>query len=81
MLAKGGFSAKGWISNKDVSKGSGNEKISDVTQVFEGGAEVDKVLRVVWNHRASFESEARIDKGIRRYRSKRSHVDQADDTE
>lgn len=54
VLAKGGFSAKGWISNKDVSKGSGKEKISDVTQVFEGEAEVDKVLRVVWNHRASF---------------------------
>ena len=54
MLAKGRFSAKGWISNKDVSKGNEKEKISDVTQVFEGGAEVDKVLRVVRNHGASF---------------------------
>ena len=51
VLAKGGFSVKGWISNKDMSKGNEKEKISDVTQVFKGGAEVDKVLRVVWNHR------------------------------
>ena len=51
VLAKGDFSAKGWISNKDMSKGNEKEKISDVTQVFKGGAEVDKVLRVVCNHR------------------------------
>ena len=51
VLAKGDFSATGWISNKDMSKGNEKEKISDVTQVFKGGAEVDKVLRVVWNHR------------------------------
>ena len=50
LLAKGGFSVKGWISNKDMSKGNKKEKISDVTEVFEGGAEVDKVLGVVWNH-------------------------------
>ena len=50
VLAKGGFSVKGWISNKDMSKGNEKEKISDVTEVFEGGAEVDKVLGVVSNH-------------------------------
>ena len=50
VLAKGGFSVKGWISNKDMSKGNEREKMSDVTEVFEGGAEVDKVLGVVWNH-------------------------------
>ena len=50
VLAKGDFSAKGWISNKDMSKGNEKEKISDVTEVFEGGAEVDKVLGVVSNH-------------------------------
>ena len=50
VLAKGGFSVKGWILNKDMSKGNEKEKISDVTEVFEGGAEVDKVLGVVWNH-------------------------------
>ena len=49
MLAKGGFSVKGWILNKDMSKGNGKEKISGVTEVFEGG-EVDKVLGVVWDH-------------------------------
>ena len=41
---------KGWISNKDMSKGNEKEKISDVMEVFEGEAEVDKVLGVVWNH-------------------------------
>ena len=50
VLAKGGFSVKGWISNKDMSKGNEKEKISDVTKVFEGGAEVDEVLGVVWDH-------------------------------
>ena len=33
-----------------MSKGNEEEKISDVTDVFEGGAEVDKVLGVVWNN-------------------------------
>ena len=55
VLAKGDFSAKGWISNKDMSKGNEKEKISDVTQVFKGGAEVEKVLRVVWNHRTNID--------------------------
>ena len=50
VLAKGGFSVKGWIWNKDMSKGNEKEKISDVTEVFEGGAEVVKVLGVVGNH-------------------------------
>ena len=50
VLAKGGFSIKGWISNKDMSKGNRKEKISGVTEVFEGGAEVDKVLGVLWDH-------------------------------
>ena len=50
VLAKGGFSVKGWISNKDMSKGNEREKMSDVTEVFEGGAKVDKVLGVVCNH-------------------------------
>ena len=50
VLAKGRFSVKGWISNKDMSKGNEEEKISDVTDVFEGGTELDKVLGVVWNH-------------------------------
>ena len=36
---------------KICQRGTKKEKISDVTQVFKGGAEVDKVLRVVWNHR------------------------------
>ena len=50
VLAKRGFSVKGWIWNKDMSKGNEKEKISDLTEVFEGGAEVVKVLGVVWNH-------------------------------
>ena len=50
VLAKGRFSVKDWTSNKDMSKGNEEEKILDVTDVFEGGAEVDKVLGVVWNH-------------------------------
>ena len=50
MLTKGGFSVKGWISNKDLSKGNEMEKNSDVTEVFAGGAQEDKVLGVVWNH-------------------------------
>ena len=33
-----------------MSKGNEKERISDVTEVFEGGAEVDKVLGVVWDH-------------------------------
>ena len=49
MLAKRGFSVKGSISNRDVSKGD-EEEISDVTKVFKGGSDVDKVLGVVWNH-------------------------------
>ena len=84
VLAKGGFSVKGWISNKDMSKGNENETISDVTEVFEGGTEVDKVLGVVWNHGTDelhFKVRPELNKDIRRYRSKRSHVDQADDTE
>lgn len=38
---------KDWISNKDILKGNKKEKMSDVTEVFEGGAEVDKVLGVL----------------------------------
>ena len=65
-----------------MSKGNENEKISDVTEVFEGGAEVDRVLGVVWNHGTDeLRLKVRPDKGIRRHRSKPSHVDQADDTE
>ena len=36
VLSKGGFSVKGWISNKDMPKGNEMEKNSDVTEVFEG---------------------------------------------
>ena len=50
VLAKGVFSVKGWISNKDMSKGNEMEKNSNVTEVFEGGALEDRVLGVVWNH-------------------------------
>ena len=35
VLAKRGFSVKGWIWNKDMSKGNEKEKISDLTEVFE----------------------------------------------
>ena len=46
VLAKEGFSVKSWISNKDMSKGNEKEKISNVMEVFEGGAEVDMVLGI-----------------------------------
>ena len=46
VLAKGGFSTKGWISNKDLTKSK--KEISDVTEVFKGGGEEEgKVLGIV----------------------------------
>lgn len=49
VLKEGGFSFKGWISNKDLIN-TDRQKISDVTEVFEGEDD-DKVLGVVWNPR------------------------------
>ena len=49
VLAKGGFSTKGWISNKDLTKNK--KEISDVTEVFKGREEEGKVLGIVWNQK------------------------------
>ena len=49
VLAKGGFSTKGWISNKDLTKNK--MEISDVTEVFKEGEEEGKVLGIVWNQK------------------------------
>ena len=49
VLAKGGFSVKGWISNKDLWKNK--KEISGVTDVLKRGEEEGKVIGVVWNQR------------------------------
>ena len=49
MLAKGGLSTKGWISNKDLTKNK--KEISDVTEVLKRGEGEGKVLGIVWNQK------------------------------